>query len=162
MKTWGEFASAEPALASFGADRLAGPPAYLAIVRDDWTPRVHPVTPVVAQDGLFVFMEPTSPKGRDLRERGRFALHNGVPDTEGSGGEFSVSGTGRLVDDPAIRAIAERAASYGPAAKYVLFELLLEEARCNGYGDVEIPEHRRWRADRPEGPSTLTRGATRS
>ena len=54
---------------------------------------------------------------------------------------------GRLVDDLAIRAIAERAASYDPAARYILFELLLNEARCNGYGDVEIPERRRWLAD---------------
>jgi hypothetical protein len=147
MKSWGEFAAAEPELASFGADRLARPPAYLATVRADGTPRVHPVTPVVTLDGLFVFMEPTSPKGRDVRERGRFALHNGVPDTEGSGGEFSVSGSGRLVEDAAIRAVVERAASYDPAATYVLFELLLDEARCIGYGDVEVPEHRRWRAD---------------
>ena len=94
-----------------------------------------------------MFMEPTSPKGRDLRERGRYALHNGVPDTEGTGGEFSLNGVGRLVDDFAIKAIAERAESYDPADRYVLFELLLTEARCNGYGDVEIPEHRKWRAD---------------
>src|SRR6187397_2300403 len=113
MKSWGEFAAAEPALASFGAERLtAHPPAYLATVRNDGTPRVHPVTPVVSQDGLFVFMESTSPKGRDLRERGHYAIHNGVPDADGTGGEFSVSGIGRLVDDFAIRAIAERAASY--------------------------------------------------
>jgi hypothetical protein len=147
MKAWGEFAAVEPELASFGVDLLARPPSYLATVRNDGTPRVHPVTPVVSQDGLFVFMEPTSPKGRDLRERGRYALHNGVPDTDGTGGEFSVSGIGRLVDDYAIRAIAERAASYNPAKTYVLFELLLNEARCNGYGDVQMPEHRRWRAD---------------
>jgi hypothetical protein len=147
MRSWGEFAATEPGLASFGADRLARPPAYLATVRADGTPRVHPVTPVVTPDGLFVFMEPTSPKGRDVRERGRYALHNGVPDTDGSGGEFSVSGIGRLVEDATTRAIAERAASYDPAATYVLFELLVNEARCHGYGDVELPEHRRWRAD---------------
>jgi hypothetical protein len=147
MKSWGEFAAAEPELASFGADRLAGPPSYLATIRDDGRPRVHPVTPVVTVDGLFVFMEPTSPKGRDLRERRRYARHNGVPDTKGSGGEFFVSGMGRLVEDSVIRAIAEGAASYEPAARYVLFELRVDEARCNGYGDVEMPEHRRWRAD---------------
>jgi hypothetical protein len=147
MKSWGEFAAAEPALASFGAERLAGLPAYLATVRVDGMPRVHPVTPVVTADGLFVFMESTSPKGRDLRERGGYALHNGVPDTEGSGGEFFVSGTGHLVEDASVRANAERAASYDPDARYVLFELLLGKARCNGYGDVPLPEHRRWRAD---------------
>lgn len=91
-------------------------------------------------------MEPTSPKGRDLQERGWYALHNGVPDSEGSGGEFYVTGHGRLVDDAAVRAFAARAASYDPADRYVLFELLLSEARCNGYGDVALPSTRRWRA----------------
>jgi hypothetical protein len=147
MKSWGEFAAAEPELAAFGADRLAGLPAYLATVREDGMPRVHPVTPVVTADGLFVFMESTSPKGRDLRERGGYALHCGVPDNEGSGGEFFVSGTGHLVEDASVRASAEGAASYDPDARYVLFELLLGEARSNGYGDVPLPDHRRWRAD---------------
>jgi hypothetical protein len=147
VKSWGEFAAAEPELASFGADRLGGLPAYLATVREDGMPRVHPVTPVVSAEGLFVFMESTSPKGLDLRERGRYALHSGVPDNEGSGGEFFVSGTGHLVEDASIRAIAERAASYEPESRYILFELLVAEARCNGYGDVPLPEHRRWRAD---------------
>ena len=39
------------------------------------------------------------------------------------------------------------AASYEPADRYVLFELRPTEVRCNGYGDVKLPEHRRWRAD---------------
>jgi hypothetical protein len=91
-------------------------------------------------------MEPTSPKGRDLRERGRFALHNGVPDDDGSGGEFFVSGTGHLVEDAAIRATVVGSASYEPEERYVLFELRPSEARCNGYGDVPLPDQLRWRA----------------
>lgn len=147
VTTWGDFAAAEPELAAFGAGRLVVAPAYLATVRSDGRPRVHPVTPVVTADGLYLFMEPTSPKGRDLRERGWFALHNGVPDADGSGGEFAVSGTGRAVDDQAVRAIAVEAATYEPADRYVLFELRVSEARCNGYGDVELPARRRWRAN---------------
>lgn len=135
MQTWGGFAAAEPELAAYGAGRLAAAVAYLATVRENGAPRVHPVTPVVARDGLYVFMEPASPKGRDLRERGWYALHNGVPDTSGSGGEFAVSGKGIEVDD---------AASYDPADRYVLFELLVAEARCTGYGDVPLPERHRW------------------
>ena len=91
-------------------------------------------------------MEPTSPKGRDLRERAWYALHNGVPDTEGSGGEFFVAGKGRAVGDAATREIVARAASYEPAEHYVLFELMIGEARCNGYGDVALPSNRRWSA----------------
>ena len=144
MMTWGEFAAAEPELAAFGAGRLRIPPAYLATIRKDGSPRVHPVTPIFTEEALFVFMEPTSPKGRDLRDRGRFALHNGVPDTDGSGGEFYLSGNGFLIADPSIRARAADAADYDPADHYILFELMLTEARCNGYGDVDLPETRRW------------------
>ena len=66
--TWAEFASSNPDLAAFGAARLTALPAYLATVRADGSPRVHPITPVLAPSGLYVFMEPTSPKGVDLRE----------------------------------------------------------------------------------------------
>jgi hypothetical protein len=104
------------------------------------------VTPILTSVGLFLFMEPTSPKGRDLRERGRYALHNGVPDTHGTGGEFFLSGRGFPVEDPGIRAIVTKAASYDPSDEYVLFELKVSEARCNGYGDVALPAHRRWSA----------------
>ena len=107
---------------------------------------VHQVMPIVSSTGLYVFMEPTSPKGRDLRERRRFAMHNGVPDTEGSGGEFFLSGEGLAVDDAAVRVGVEAAASYPPAERYVLFELLVGSARANGYGDVTLPEPSRWSA----------------
>jgi hypothetical protein len=144
MTTWGDFAAAEPALASFVGDRLRAAPSYLATVRASGAPRVHPVTPIITTAGLYLFMEPASPKGRDLRERGSFALHNGVTDNAGTGGEASVRGMGRFVDDAALRAAAAAAASYAPADRYVLFELLVDEVRCNGYGDVELPPTRRW------------------
>ena len=105
---------------------------------------MHPVTPIISAHALFLFMEPTSPKGRDLRERRWYALHNGVPDMDGTGGEFFVSGEARFVDDADQRADAVLAASYEPADRYILFELLVAEARCNGYGDVTLPEHQRW------------------
>ena len=151
MTTWGTFAAGEPELAAFVAERLQAAPSYLATVRASGAPRVHPVTPIFTADGLYLFMEPTSPKGADLRERGWFALHNGVPDDAGTGGEVSVSGTGHPVDDPTVRATVAAAASYRPADRYVLFELRPTEVRGNGYGDVTLPEPPRWRAD-PAGP----------
>ncbi len=149
---WGAVVAEEPALAAFVAERLRVRPSYLATVRATGAPRVHPVTPVITADGLFLFMEPTSPKGADLRERGWFALHNGVPDDAGTGGEASVSGVGRPVDDPAVRATAVAAASYEPDERYLLFELRAAEVRCRGYGDVTLPEPRRWAADPGPGP----------
>ncbi len=147
MTTWGAFRVAEPELAAFVADRLLAAPSYLATVRASGAPRVHPVTPILTDAGLYLFMEPTSPKAADLRERDWFALHNGVPDNAGTGGEASISGTGHEIDDSDARATVVAAASYDPADRYVLFELRPLEVRCNGYGDVELPEHRRWRAD---------------
>ncbi|MGD2060595.1 MAG: pyridoxamine 5'-phosphate oxidase [Acidimicrobiia bacterium] len=145
--SWGEFAKHEPELAQFGVSRLSAAPAYLATLRPSGTPQVHPVTPIFTITGLYLFMEPTSPKGRDLEEREWFAMHNGVPDDAGSGGEFYVSGRGLAVDDPDIRSGVADAASYTPADRYILFELQLSEARCNGYGDVALPSTRRWALD---------------
>ena len=153
MSTWGAFAAAEPELAGFVAERLRAAPSYLATVRASGAPRVHPVTPILTADGLYVFMEPTSPKGADLRDRGWFALHNGVPDSSGTGGEASVRGTGHPVDDAVVRATVVAAASYDPADRYVLFELRPTEVRCNGYGDVTLPERRRWNARSEFGPA---------
>jgi hypothetical protein len=153
MTTWGAVTAAEPELAAFVAERLRAAPSYLATVRASGAPRVHPVTPILTADGLYLFMEPTSPKGADLRERGWFALHNGVPDNAGTGGEATVSGTGYAVDDDAVRATVAAAASYDPADHYRLFELRPTEVRCNGYGDVTLPACRRWRADREVDPA---------
>ena len=141
---WSQLEQQAPGLAAFGAERLSTGVAYLSTIRADGRPRVHPVTPIIASGHLFVFMEPTSPKGRDLRERGSFALHNGVPDMMGTGGEFSCSGTSVLIEEPGLRTVAADAASYDPADRYILFELHPTEARCAGYGDVPLPEPARW------------------
>jgi hypothetical protein len=141
---WGEFAKVEPELAGFGADRLTAAPAYLATVRRSGAPRVRPVTPIFTPTGLFLFMEPTSPKARDLEERALFALHNGVPDNAGTGGEFCVEGRGFPVDDHEVWSQVAEAASYTPLDRYVLFEFHLSEARCHGYGDVPMPATRKW------------------
>jgi hypothetical protein len=146
--SWGEFAEREPELARFGARRLTAAPAYLATVRRSGMPRVHPVTPIFTDDGLFLFMEPTSPKRRDLRERGWFAMHNGVPDNAGSGGEFWASGRGFPQDDPDLWSHVADSSSYTPLDRYILFEFQLSEARCHGYGDVPLPATQRWSLDR--------------
>lgn len=144
--SWGEFAKEEPELAEFGAARLTEAPAYLATLRPNGAPRVHPVTPIISSLGLYLFMEPTSPKGKDLQGRGRFSLHNGVPDNAGSGGEFSVTGRGLFIDDPEIWSHVAAASSYTPLDRYVVFELQLSEARCHGYGDVPLPSTAKWSA----------------
>src|SRR3712207_2862702 len=102
MASWSEFATAEPRLA--GAVRALlqqyGPGlGYLATVRADGGPRVHPVSPVITDDGLFCFVV-TSPKRRDLERDGRYALHSYPP--EDNDDEAYLTGHARPVDDPAV------------------------------------------------------------
>ena len=141
---WGEFSKQEPELARFGADRLTAAPAYLATTRRTGIPRVRPVTPILTTEGLYLFMEPTSPKAKDLRDQGWFCLHNGVPDNAGSGGEFNITGRGVAIDDPEMWSQVAEAAGYTPIDRYILFEFLVSEARCHGYGDVPMPSTRKW------------------
>lgn len=137
--TWKLLEDQQPDLAAFGAARLNGRVSYLATVRQDGAPRVHPVTPIIGQGHLFLFMEPTSPKGHDLRRDGRYALHCAMNDSSGASGEFNVSGRARAVEDPAVRALAAGLSSYAPADRYVLFELDVERAASTVYpGDQPI------------------------
>jgi hypothetical protein len=143
--SWKNLEDGAPELASFGAQRLATGVAYLATVRQDGGPRVNPVTPIVGQGRLFLFMEPTSPKGHDLRRDGRYAMHCAVSDSSGASGEFSIAGRATAIDDPATRALAEQLASYVPAEYYVLFELSVERAASTVYQGGQ-PVRRRWKS----------------
>ena len=147
-RTWAELERAAPELASFASGRLTSGPAYLATVRADGGPRVHPVSPIIGDGVLFVFMEPTSPKGRDLERTGRYAMHSSVPDDAGTGGEAFLSGPARRVTDPERRALAVEAASYTPAARYILFELGVDEVVVTEYDASGEPQRRRWRAEK--------------
>ena len=144
MTSWAEFAKQEPELAAFGGSRFQGRVAYLGTLRADGGPRVHPVTPIVGEQ-LFLFMEPTSPKGKDLQRDARYTLHCSVEDMGGGGGEFYVRGLARLTGDPLLREVAAQAAAYAPEERYILFVLTVELAFMNRY--VEGKSNvRRWQA----------------
>jgi len=145
MASWREFSQQSPELAAFGSKRLIGRVAYLATIRPDGGPRVHPVTPIVG-DELYLFMEPTSPKGRDLERDGRYTLHCGVENMAGGEGEFYVRGIARRSTTPEERAAAIAAAPYAPAERYILFVLAVDFAFSNVYGD-EGSHVARWNAN---------------
>lgn len=141
--SWKTLEEQQPELAAFGDLRLNGKVAYLATVRKDGAPRVHPMTPIIGEGHLFVFMEPTSPKGHDLQRDGRYAIHCGVSDTSGVSGEFCITGHAHRVDDAERRALAARVSSYAPADRYILFEFELETAAATTYpGDR--PTRQNW------------------
>ncbi|HNB51015.1 MAG TPA: hypothetical protein PK530_03685 [Anaerolineales bacterium] len=134
MPTWNEFTQQAPELAAFGKARFDSGVAYLGTIRPDGGPRVHPVTPIIGEQ-LFLFMEPTSPKGNDLKRDGRYSLHCAVEDSGGGGGEFYVRGRAMFTDDPTLREQAVKASSYAPADRYILFVLTVEFAFMNTYGE---------------------------
>lgn len=146
--SWNKLETADPALAAFGAERLtSNGVAYLATIRSDGAPRVYPVTPIIGEGHLFLFMEPTSPKGQDLQRDGRYAMHCSVENSGGGGGEFFIAGQARLVNDPALRQIATQASSFTPADRYILFELELEQARSKIYTD-DTSVRKQWHTNR--------------
>ena len=143
---WKILEEQQPELAAFGCERLNGKVAYLATIRKDGSPRLHPMTPIIGRGHFFVFMEPTSPKGHDLQRDGRFAIHCAVSDNSGSSGEFIVTGHAHLIDNPELRALAVSLASYAPADRYILFEFDIESAASTIYPD-DRPVHRIWKRD---------------
>jgi len=142
--SWADFSRQDPELAAFGEARFRSYVAYLGTLRADGSPRVHPVTPIIGEQ-LFLFMEPTSPKGKDLQRDARYTLHCSVENSDGGGGEFYVRGRARLVDDPEIREQAVRASSYAPQERYILFVFSIEQAFMNRYVDGK-PNVRRWQS----------------
>lgn len=142
--TWQALEDGSKELADFGRERFSSRVAYLATIRKDGSPRVHPVTPIIGAGHLFLFMEPTSPKGFDLRRDPRYAMHAGVEDDSGGGGEFFITGDATLIEDPAVRAIAIEAASYAPAERYILFELAIAGAFSNVFTAEGPPIRQRW------------------
>ena len=144
MLTWEEFAALQPEMAEFGLKRLEYRVMYLATVRKNCYPRVHPFTPFVVSGHLFAFMEPTSPKGFDLKRNGLCAMHSLVIDMDGTNGEFTISGRADLVTDSATRELAVKGCPYSPKERYICFEFKLEECMTNTYTDG-VPNTKRWK-----------------
>jgi len=141
MLSWSEFTEATPNLASFGKRRLEGRIAYFATIRSNGSPRLHPVSPFIANNHLFVYMEPTSPKVHDLRRDARYTMHCAVEDSSGGQGEFLISGKAIEVNNEKTRKVAfdhARRIGYNPQERYILFELKIEEAMSTMYEGTEV------------------------
>ena len=154
MKRWCDFAAAEPEMAE-AARKLVYQYGiglgYLATVRRDGAPRLHPICLIQAEDGLYAFIVP-SPKRADLDRDGRVAIHACGPDDRDD--EFAITGRAVRVTDEAARAaaLASYEASGGKSNQSeVCYEFLLETALVASYkkrGEPENwpPRYSKWRA----------------
>jgi hypothetical protein len=76
VANWAQFETEEPEMAALTRRLLENyRVAYIATVRPDGGPRIHPLTPVVLGDRLILGLMPATPKARDLRRDPRCSLH---------------------------------------------------------------------------------------
>jgi len=143
--SWDRFAQATPTLAAQVRalfEQYGQAFGYLATIRPDGGPRVHPVSPVIADGGLFCFAMP-SPKRRDLERDGRYALH--AYPAEQSDDEAYLAGRAVPVADDDRRTRLARLYRAAADVGWRLYELTIEVAMVTHRpGPVAPPEHRIW------------------
>ena len=152
MVTWNEFATAEPELADIGRSlrfQSRVGLAFLATVRKDGAPRLHPVCPVLSSDRLFALITPTSPKRNDLLRDGRYALQS-FPQPQPGSDEFYVAGKAMLVEDSATHGEILRDAKHMADVSETAFELWIDRVMHTRWENVLTPQmrpvHTKWRA----------------
>lgn len=159
MVSWGQFRQRRPDLAAWGRRLFYGHGVgvgFLATVRADGGPRVHPVCPILTESGLYVMVFP-GPKLGDLRRDPRYALHSDTLPPPRQEDAFYVAGA--AVDREADRALRQRvgrqlleerelAAPWPGFDDMVLFELLLERCLLTLSTAANLPAgHTVWRPD---------------
>ena len=154
LVTWRQFQADRPDLAEAGRRlfyQYGVGLAFLATVRADGGPRVHPICPVITDEGLFAFIVP-GPKLGDLRRERRYAMHS-FP-REHDEDAFYVTGRVEEVADArrrdriAAQFLAERGWQVPPPDfdAQRLFEFTVERClhtRTTGHGDFD-PRHTIW------------------
>jgi Pyridoxamine 5'-phosphate oxidase len=155
MSSWADFERRAPELAEAGRKLLYqfGPGlGYLATVRKDGAPRLHPICPTVVDGALYALILPSSPKCGDLKRDGRYAFHTCGPVDNDD--EFLVMGRAHFVDDAAqterVRA-DQKARGMTSTEDEALFRFDVERAMWakypGGHGTWP-PKYHVWRADR--------------
>jgi hypothetical protein len=158
--TWTTFERERPDLAEAGRALLyqfGVGLAFLATVRPDGGPRVHPMCPIL-DAGLYGLIVP-SPKREDLLRDGRYAMHAFPP--EENEDAFYVTGVVRPVAEATTSAavrqrfLEERTLEAPPGFDdQQVFEFLVGSClltRTRGHGD-DAPVHTVWH---PGGPTDL-------
>ena len=156
MASWAAFARAEPAIAAAGERLLrAFTIGYLATIRRDGSPRLHPVTVTLADGDLYVVTIAESRKTADLRRDRRYALHAfpHSPTDEGwDDEELVVHGAASEVTDAARREAILRVHNDTVADADPMWALDIEGAFHKHRVDGRVVEDS-WRRPSPASPT---------
>ncbi len=127
MLTWRQFEEAAPDLAERGSKLLGVGHAFIATTARDGSPRVHPLTPLLAGGRLLSFVAKHTVKYRTLERDARYAMHAPLGDRDE---EFLIRGRVVAADDPESEALAwEAARAIGmTSSNHVVREFLVEQA----------------------------------
>jgi hypothetical protein len=90
---WGEFQEAAPDLARLARERFAQTGvAILGTIRQDGSPRISAIEPVISHDELLLGMMWRSRKALDLILDPRCVIHSAIMNLDGSDGEAKLYG----------------------------------------------------------------------
>ena len=119
--------------------------AYLATLKTDGSPRLHPVRPVVSSGRLFMFVKATSPKVRDLERDPRYALHATATSDQPS--DLREFGVRELLAASTSRKVVPRPTPAGLPARRSLpaVRVSIGSAFSTTYGRDGRPQRQRWR-----------------
>jgi len=142
MISWEEFRSKESELAKAGEGlifQFGVGLAFLATIRKDGAPRLHPVCPVLWNGHLYVFIAPQSPKKNDLLRDGRYAMQSFPPPREESE-EFYLSGRAERIEDRQLFKQVMASAKSRVHEDEILFELKLDRAMHTTWANWGKPD----------------------
>lgn len=155
MKSWNDLNNEEPDIAALGKKLLFRSRehvglAFIATLRKDGAPRLHPISVILSKGHLYVVIPSTSPKCGDLTRDGRYALQAFPPSGNEQPAEFYLAGRAKRIQDPVIRKAFTDDTRVNVEKNEALFELDLErvmytKAIRRDHPD-ERPIHRKWRA----------------
>ncbi len=143
--SWQEFEEQSPDLAALGRSLLDRKISYLATLKGDGAPRLHPIRPIIGKGHLFVFIDQSSPKRNDLLRDGRYGIHCSVSESNGLSPEFMVSGVAENIENSSIRQLAMEIWGSALSERYALFDFSIKLARATEYTENRQPIRYRWK-----------------
>lgn len=155
LKSWNDFGNEEPEIAAMGKKLLFQSRehvglAFIATLRKDGAPRLHPISVILSKGHLYVVIPATSPKCADLTRDGRYAMQAFPPISNEDPAEFYLAGRAKRIQDPVIHKALTDDTRVTVEENEVLFELFLERAMYTKALRQDLPEecpiHRKWRA----------------